>query len=136
MTQVAATTKTAPAAPTGINALKWRARGWASACLLPLMQRAARAYVGGEAFADALAVAQRMAGEGVPTTLGFWNADEVEPPAVAADYVSAVERLAAAGLDSYLSIKPPALAYDDALALEVASAAAARRIRIHCDSHG
>lgn len=136
MSQVEYTSKTAPAAPTGLGALKWRVRGFASACVLPLMQRAARAYVGGEAFEDALSVAQRMAGEDVASTLGFWNADEVEPRRVVEDYLAAVEQIAEARLDSYLSIKPPALGFDQALATELAAAASAVDVRVHCDSHG
>jgi proline dehydrogenase len=129
-------TNTAPAQPKGLGGLKWRARGMASACMLPLMQRAARAYVGGESLGDALAVARRMANERLPTTLGFWNADEVQPRQVADDYLTAIEQITAAEIDGYLSIKPPALGFDGALATELAAVASTQGVRLHCDSHG
>ncbi len=136
MSQTELSTDTAPARPTGLGGLKWRMRGALSACMLPLMQRAARAYVGGVSLDDALSVAQRLAGEGTPTTLGFWNAPEETPRQVADEYRASIDRVADAGLDSYLSIKPPALAFDAELATEVATSAAARGVRLHCDSHG
>ncbi len=104
--------------------------------MLPLMQRAARAYVGGETLEDALAVARRLADEALPSTLGLWNSADDGTRRVADEYLAAIERLAAAGLDSYLSIKPPALVFDSELAAELAAAAQARGIRLHCDSHG
>ena len=51
-------------------------------------------------------------------------------------YLSLIEHLAGSGLDSYLSIKPPATRFDPRWAAELASAAARNRVRIHCDSHG
>ena len=127
---------TTPALPTGLKGLKWRARGIAASWILPLMQRAARAYVGGETLDDALSVAQRLAAERLPGTLGFWNLENAGARQVADEYLAAIERLAGAGLDSYLSIKPPALRFDSELASELAAAARARGIRLHCDSHG
>ena len=136
MQQTEYATSTAPAQPKGLGGLKWRARGIASACVLPLMQRAARAYVGGESLDDALSVARRMAAEQVPTTLGYWNAEGAQPQEVMEGYLSAIEQVTAVDLDSYLSIKPPALAFDPQLAAQLATAAEAGGIRLHCDSHG
>ncbi|MGD9722725.1 MAG: hypothetical protein AB7O59_15435 [Pirellulales bacterium] len=136
MSQTAHSTSTAPAQPQGLGGLKWRARGIASACVLPLMQRAARAYVGGESLDDALAVAQRYRSEGKPSTLGFWNAEGAQAREVADGYLAAIDRVAELGLDSYLSIKPPALEFDAHLSRQLATAAQAANVRLHCDSHG
>jgi proline dehydrogenase len=127
---------TAPPSAKGLRRLLRRVRETASICMLPLMQRAARAYVGGATLDDALAVAQRFAAEGFPSTLGLWNSLDAEARQVADEYVAAMERLADMGLDSYLSIKPPALRFDRKLAAELAVVAQARGIRLHSDSHG
>jgi len=127
---------TAPAPPKGIKRLRAAARRTVSACLLPLMQRAGRAYVGGETVEDALSVAGRLATERFPSTLGLWDTPEETARRVADEYLVAIERLAASGLDSYVSLKPPALRFDCRLATELATAAHARDVPLHFDSHG
>lgn len=111
-------------------------KGMVSASILPLMKYAARPYVGGEAIEDALCVARRLAQENLTSTLGFWDTADYTGRQVADTYLAAVEHLSADGLDSYISIKPPALRFDSALAIELAAAAATPRVRLHCDSHG
>ncbi len=76
--------------------------------MLPLMQRSARSYVGGEQLSDALTVADRLAGEGISTTLGFWDVEHAPQRRVADQYLLGIEKLGASPLDSYLSIQPPA----------------------------
>jgi len=127
---------TAPAQPKGMKRLRSAAKRTVSACMLPLMQRAARPYVGGETVADGLSVAERLAAERFPSTLGLWDTPEDTARQVADEYLLAIERLAASGLDSYLSIKPPALRFDRQLSAELAAAAQARGVRLHFDSHG
>ncbi len=127
---------TAPARPKGLKLVLRRVREKASVWLLPIMQRAARAYVGGESLNDALVVARRFAAEGMSSTLSYWNSLDASPRQVADEYLSSIERLAATGLDSYLSIKPPALRFDCGLAAELADQAHRHGIRLHCDSHG
>jgi proline dehydrogenase len=120
----------------GFRRLKTRAVERTSALLLPIMQRAARGHVGGETIEDALCVARRLADETTPCTLGYWNTADCIPRQVADAYLAAVEVLAASALDAYLSIKPPALRFDPALADELASAAQRLSVRLHFDSHG
>jgi proline dehydrogenase len=107
-----------------------------SAAIMPLVQRAGRAYMGGETVDDALTIARRLDEEGFPTTLGFWDTKEYSAQQVADICSGAIRSIASSGLDSYLSIKPPALRFDCALSAALARAAHARRVRVHCDSHG
>ncbi len=109
------------------------ARRTAVACLTPLLRRAARAYVVGDRLDDALAARSRLAASGIGCTLGYFNDERESPAEVACRYRQA---LAALGADDHLSIKPPALAFDDALLATLAKQAAARGIRLHLDSHG
>lgn len=120
-----------------------RFQGWkqslkarVSASILPVLKYAARPYVGGDTIDDASCVAHRLAREGSASTLGFWDTAEHGGRQVADSYLAAIDRLAAENLDSYVSIKLPALRFDSTLTLELAAAAATRRIRLHCDSHG
>jgi proline dehydrogenase len=107
-----------------------------SASVLPLVRQAARPYLGGETVDDALCVAQRLARENLACTLGFWDTVDYSGSEVAASYRSAIDHLSDSGLDSYVSIKPPALRFDPALAVDLAAAAAPSHCRLHCDSHG
>lgn len=121
---------------TGLARLRASASARVSAALMPLMQRAGRAYVGGETVGDALKIARRLNDEKLPTTLGFWDTSDYTARQVADICVDAIRSVAESGLDSYLSIKPPALRFDRALTAAVASAAHQWRVRVHCDSHG
>jgi proline dehydrogenase len=109
------------------------ARRAVSRCLQPLARRAARAYIAGEHLADALALRDRLAGRGLSATLGYWDSESQRAREVADVYLAALEALA--GGDDYLSIKLPALRFSSELVAEIASAAKARRVRLHCDSH-
>lgn len=114
---------------------KRRASERLSAAILPLVKRAAGAYVGGESVGEALAVANRLAVEGHAATLGYWDVGNDDPARVAALYLSAITELQS-GADTYLSLKPPALRYSLEIAQSLALAAAGKSLRLHCDSHG
>jgi proline dehydrogenase len=100
------------------------------------LQRGARAWVGGASLEDGLVVADRLAGEGRASTVALWETPEYSGRQVAAEYLAGIDALAARRLDAYLSIKPPALRFDGALALGLAAAASARGVSLHLDSHG
>lgn len=135
--KAAATSPPDEAPPASVLAqLKARASAGASAVLMPVVRRAGRAYVGGDTVHDALSIARRLNEDSLPNTLGFWDTVEYTPEQVVAIYVDAVKELAESALDSYLSIKPPALKYDPAFTAEVALAAKKWNVRVHCDSHG
>jgi proline dehydrogenase len=123
-------------APTTLARLRAGASASVSAAIMPLMQRAGRAYVGGETVDDALTIARRLSEEGLPTTLGFWDTKDYAAPEVAEICLGAIRAVATSGLDSYLSIKPPALRFDRTLAASIARLAQASQMRVHCDSHG
>lgn len=133
---IASPAGTDPPQLVGVRRWKTRAVEATSALLLPLLQRAARGHVGGETIGDALCVAKRLAEEKTACTLGYWNKADCTPREAAVNYFTAIERLAASGLDAYFSLKPPALRFDSELARELASAAQASSIRLHFDSHG
>ncbi|NNK91473.1 MAG: hypothetical protein HKO87_03495 [Acidimicrobiia bacterium] len=124
------------AEPTGLAQLKTRMVRGASAALMPLAQRVAPDHIGGETVADALCVAHRLAGEGLPNTLGFWDTAAYSRRDVAETYVETIERLSTSGLDGYVSIKPPALRFEHETAKRLAAVASTHGIRLHCDSHG
>jgi proline dehydrogenase len=127
---------TAPPPLVGLHKLKSRVATGASTLVLPLVQRAARGYVGGETVEDALCVARRLADEKTPCTLGFWDNGDCTAREAADIYLVAIELLAASDLDSYLSVKPPALQFDRELASELTAAAEKSPVRLHVDSHG
>ncbi len=135
--KAAATSPPEEAPPASVLA-QWKARAsaGASAVLMPAVRRAGRAYVGGDTVHDALTIARRLNEDALPNTLGFWDTVEYTAEQVAAIYVDALAALADSGLDTYLSIKPPALRYDAAFTEQVALAAKQWNVRVHCDSHG
>lgn len=108
----------------------------ASHCLSPLAARAARAYIAGPELADALRVSQQLAARGFAATLGFWDGPDDAPRGVADGYLAALDAIAAAKLDAYLSIKLPGLRSSQSLVDEVLARGKQHRIRIHFDSHG
>jgi len=127
---------TSPPSPTRPESIRSRAIKFVSVCMLPLIQRVAREYFGGESVDDALCVAQRLAAQNIPSTLGFWDSADYSGREVADIYLSAIDAVAASGLDAYLSIKAPALRFDPRLASELAGRAQKSGVRLHFDSHG
>ena len=94
---------------------------------------AARPYVAGESLEAALGVCARLRSLGLMASPGYWNAGDETPDQVAGAYMKALDALA--GTESAcLSIKAPALAYDEALLVRVAERARARRVSLHFDS--
>jgi len=78
-----------------------------------LAERAARRYVAGSSLEDALAAARG------PSTIGYWDDGHEDPEAVAAEYARAVD--AVAGSDAYVSVKAPAIGFDEALLASLAA---------------
>ena len=128
----------APAAPAlpPLAALKSGAIHRLSNLLTPLVSRLAKDYIGGETVDDAICVARRLANQNVLSTLGFWDTADYTQRHVAEIYMMAVNQLSGSGLDSYVSLKPPALRFNSNAAVELAAAARTSGVRLHCDSHG
>ncbi len=117
-----------------LSRFKQKLAGKASRLILPLMKRAAGAYLGGETLEQALTVAKRLQAEGVSSTLGYW--DNGPDAAVPTIYRKAIGKIAGSELDAYVSLKPPALRFSHDAARALGKAAAMQPIRLHCDCHG
>jgi proline dehydrogenase len=104
--------------------------------LMPLLRTAARSYVAGPELDDAVAVARSLAAGGAASTICFWDGPEDAPRKVAERYLDALRAIPPAGLNSYVSIKVPSLAFDAGLLEEVAAEARALNVRVHFDSLG
>jgi len=103
-----------------------------------MVRRAAREYVAGPTAGDALAVARRLDDQGLRHVLGYWNEGSQTPREVADELLAGVAALAptmrGAPADGYVSLKTPALGFEHELAAEVAKAAAAGGVTLHCDA--
>jgi proline dehydrogenase len=113
---------------------KARGRALAKACVMPLVQRAARQYIAGESLADAQRVVEQLFSRGFQATIGFWDTEQQGAREVADQYLAGLEALAQAGPDSYLSIKLPSLRYSQELLSEVATKAVQVGRRLHFDA--
>ncbi len=112
-----------------------RARKMASECIMPLARRAAKAYVAGERLEDALRVADKLSEHGLGVTLGYWDAEDDSPRAIADAYLAGIQALGGRE-HAYLSIKVPSLGFSNELLGEVVDAASAARVRLHFDALG
>lgn len=102
----------------------------------PVVKLASRAYVAGPELSDAVRACHRFARQGAASTLGYWNGDDDSPRLVADTYLAALDATAGECLDSYLSIKAPALGFDAGLIVEVMQRAQERNVGVHFDSLG
>ena len=82
----------------------------------PLTRDVVKRFIAGDTAADALAVTQRLLGQGLSVTLDYLGEDTVDPDqaaAVASEYVALLELLATAGLTvggrAEVSVKPTAV---------------------------
>ena len=92
-------------------------------------------FVKGRDLRDATRACQDFARQGVACTIGYFNADDEAPGAVAAVYLATVDALAAERLDGYLSLKIPALGFDEGLLADVVARAQRAGVMVHFDSH-
>lgn len=122
--------------PSPLVRFRRRLTGRISAAILPFLKRAARPYVGGDTVGEALFVVDRLAREGFGATLGYWDRGRDTARQTADLYHNAIECLSLQDRDCYISLKPPPLRFSHDLARELAAAAAAQALRLHCDSHG
>jgi proline dehydrogenase len=105
------------------------------AMLMPVLKRAARGYVAGDALDDAMRVAASAAKLGYGVTICYWQADDSPPEPVAEHYLAVIARLKLEGLDAHLALKIPALWERPDLVDSVVAAARAARIPVDIDSH-
>jgi proline dehydrogenase len=93
------------------------------------------AYVAGPELADAVRAMDRFARSGHASTLGYFNADDDSPQAIATRNASALEAIAANRRAGYVSIKAPALGFDNELIEGIARVSSRTGVGIHFDSH-
>ena len=119
--------------------MKRRLRRAAGVLLRLAIRLAARLFVRGSRLSDAVAAGARLAARGRATTIGYFNADGDAPRAVADACLAALEAIGRAGgaqpARPYLSIKVPALGFDDALVGEIVDRAGRGGVGVHFDSH-
>jgi len=116
--------------------LKRRLGEKASSLLMPLIRRAARPYLGGETADDALCVVDRLTGEGLRTSLSYWDDGKESLGDIESIAGTALAAMTAKNSNAYLALKPPALRFSPEAAVRLAHLAAAHNIRLHFDSHG
>ena len=127
----------APAGPSAsLPTLAKRFVGPVKAPLHVLARHAARSYIAGDRLDDALAVAHRLAEQGIGATIGFWDSAANAPDAVFRAYESGLAGLAAAEFDAYLSIKLPSLGYSDTMLAALIERSIAAGVGLHCDALG
>lgn len=101
-----------------------------------LANRAARRYVAGPGPAHALDRSLALSRNGVASTIGYWNGGGEPPRRVVESYLTTANLVAAARLDCYLSLKAPALGFDERLARAVAERCRQHGIGLHFDALG
>jgi proline dehydrogenase len=115
--------------------LKARLRAAAHAAVRPAFRFLSRAYVIGPELADAVRTYDKLARSGRAGTIGYVNAPDESPRAIADLDLAALEALADGRGGGYLSIKAPAMRFDSGLIREIAVKSASSGIGIHFDSH-
>ena len=101
-----------------------------------LRRRLGAPYSAGPDPQDAVRVCRAAAARGLASTASYWDGPGDDPGSVARAYVTLLDGLADAALDAYLSVKGPALAFDQALFAQVAADARERRLGVHLDVLG
>lgn len=110
--------------------IKARIRQLAMMPLRIALNAAGRVYVPGHKIGDALAVAH-----GKAVTLGYFHSPTDTPEKIARISQSIVDALSNWQPKSYISLKAPALNYDEKLIDDVASLANQYEMLVHFDSH-
>ena len=115
--------------------LPYRLRQLAATPFRLALYAAGRAYVPGYRLEDALAIARRVAGDGMTCTLGYFHGMRDTPETAAQTAVATIEAVAALQPPGYVSLKAPAFGYDLGALAPVLEAAKARGVLAHFDSH-
>ncbi len=101
-----------------------------------LPERVRQAYIAGPKLEDAIAACHKFAGQGIASTVGYWNEADEDSRSVTDAYLATVAAVSAEGLDSYVSVKAPTVAFSSALMTEVVEQARQASVGIHFDSLG
>ncbi len=104
------------------------------ALALPVMERAARAYVAGTELEDAFRVSRKLAARAYRSIICFWDGPNDDPRRIAAAYAAAIQSASAESSDTYVALKAPALRYSRELIADLVQAAQHRQVRLHFDA--
>jgi proline dehydrogenase len=104
--------------------------------LQSLIRRAARVYSAGPAIQDAQAACERLARNGIASTVCYWDVYADQPGSVTHAYVEVLRASSQVASDCYLSIKAPALKFDFDLVRNVLAEARTLNAIVHFDSMG
>src|SRR6516162_9522364 len=102
--------------------------------LQSLIRRAARVYTAGPAIQDAQAACERLARNGIASTVCYWDVYADQPVSVKHAYVEVLRAASKVASDCYLSIKAPALKFDFDLVGNVLAEARRLDAIVHFDS--
>lgn len=102
--------------------------------LRKLIERAARSYVAGTELSDAIGFARTIERDGMSSIIAYWNGRGEDPLNVYTAYLSAIDGVADAGTQTYISIKAPALSMSQTFTDALAKRCRDRSIGLHFDS--
>ena len=120
----------------GLTRLAERLRALAKNSVGWLVSRVSRNYIAGDTLADAERIREQLARQGLSATIGYWNAEQQPPRAVAEQYLAGLDMLSRDERGTYLSIKLPTLGFAPRLLDAVAARARKTGRRIHFDALG
>lgn len=103
--------------------------GW-----MRMARLASRSYLAGAELQDAVRACRRFSEQGFAASVCYWNHPSDDSRLVADHYLATLDALAREGLNSYLSIKAPALGLDPQLVAEIIERGQQTGIRVHFDA--
>jgi proline dehydrogenase len=106
----------------------------AESTIKSLIRRAASAYVAGRSLEDACAVCDRLARDGVSSTVCYWDAYSDCPSSISQAYIGLLDATSNLSPNCYLSIKAPALNFDIDLVRKVVEEARKLHAVVHFDA--
>jgi proline dehydrogenase len=109
--------------------------GEANSPIQSLIRRAASAYTAGRALEDARTVCDRLARQGIASTVCYWDIYSDHPASISQAYVGTLRAMSSGHpTDCYLSIKAPALKFDIDVLKKVLEEARRLNAVVHFDA--
>jgi proline dehydrogenase len=108
--------------------------GTTDSAIQALIRRAARAYTAGPAIEDARAICDRLARQGIASTVCYWDIYADHPDLVSQAYVELLGTISQRTPDCYLSVKAPAVNFDLDLIKKVLHEADRLNAFVHFDA--
>jgi proline dehydrogenase len=104
--------------------------------LLPLADRAARRYIAGPGPAHALEACVTLGKRGIASTVGYWNQTAEPPRRIIESCMTTADLMASARVDCYLSVKAPALGFNERLLQALTTRCREQDVGLHFDALG